>query len=198
MRTILLVALLTILISPVAHAQGPIVAGLAPSLEAGLGYSYVDAGVPSQSKLGMNGILLSGDADFSRRFGVALDLGYARTWNAYNSGHSADLLTYMGGPVFYPVRKRNLNVFAHVLLGGARETGVNFESNGQIVLGYANRFAWGGGAGVQYRLSRSLSLRFAADYIRSSFFNSNVTLQSQNNIRPSASLIYTFGEGHER
>jgi len=198
MRTILLVVLLTILIAPVAHAQGPIVAGLAPSLEAGVGYSYVDASVPSQSKLGMNGVLLSGDADFSRRFGVALDLGYSRTWNAYNSGHSADLLTYMGGPVFYPIRKRNLNVFAHVLLGGARETGVNFESNGQIVLGYTNRFAWGGGAGVQYRLSRSLSLRIAADYIRTSFFNSNVALQSQNNIRPSASLIYTFGEGHER
>ena len=74
---------------------------------------------------------------------------------------------------------------------------MNFESNGQIVLGYANRFAWSGGAGVQYRLSRVFALRLGADYLRTSFFNSNVALQGQTNIRPSISLIYTFGEGRE-
>ncbi len=197
MRTILKILLLAILVLPVARGQGPVVAGIAPVLEAGVGYSYVDAGVPSESRMGMNGINLIGNADISRRFGVKLDVGYARNFNAYQSGHSADLLTYMAGPVFYPVRKRNMNVYAHLLLGGARETGVNFESNGQIVLGYANRFAWSGGAGVQYRLSRVFALRVGADYLRTSFFNSNVALQGQTNIRPSISLIYTFGEGRE-
>ncbi len=197
MRTILKILLLAILVLPVAHGQGPVVAGIAPVLEAGVGYSYVDAGVPSESRMGMNGINLIGNADISRRFGVNLDVGYARNFNAYQSGHSADLLTYMAGPVFYPIRKRNMNVYAHLLLGGARETGVNFESNGQIVLGYANRFAWSGGAGVQYRLSRVFALRVGADYLRTSFFNSNVALQGQTNIRPSISLIYTFGEGRE-
>ena len=197
MRTILKILLLAILVLPAAHGQGPVVAGIAPVLEAGVGYSYVDAGVPSESRMGMNGINLIGNADISRRFGVNLDVGYARNFNAYQSGHSADLLTYMAGPVFYPIRKRNMNVYAHLLLGGARETGVNFESNGQIVLGYANRFAWSGGAGVQYRLSRVFALRVGADYLRTSFFNSNVALQGQTNIRPSISLIYTFGEGRE-
>jgi len=197
MRTILKILLLAILVLPAAHGQGPVVAGIAPVLEAGVGYSYVDAGVPSESRMGMNGINLIGNADISRRFGVNLDLGYARNFNAYQSGHSADLLTYMAGPVFYPIRKRNMNLYTHLLLGGARETGVNFESNGQIVLGYANRFAWSGGAGVQYRLSRVFALRVGADYLRTSFFNSNVALQGQTNIRPSISLIYTFGEGRE-
>jgi opacity protein-like surface antigen len=197
MRTILLALLVMIMVAPAARGQGPVVAGIAPVLEAGVGYSYVDAGVPSQSKLGMNGIVLSGDADFSRRFGVALDLGYSRSFDAYSSGHSADILTYMAGPVFYPVRKRNLNVYTRLLVGAARETGVNFESNGQIIFGYTNRFAWAGGAGFQYRLSRSLALRIGADYLRTSFFNSNLVLQGQTNIRPSISLIYTFGEGRE-
>ena len=197
MRTILKILLLAILVLPAAHGQGPVVAGIAPVLEAGVGYSYVDAGVPSESRMGMNGINLIGNADISRRFGVNLDLGYARNFNAYQSGHSADLLTYMAGPVFYPIRKRNMNLYTHLLLGGARETGVNFESNGQIVLGYANRFAWSGGAGVQYRLSRVFALRVGADYLRTSFFNSNVALQGQTNIRPSINLIYTFGEGRE-
>ena len=173
------------------------VAGIAPVLEAGVGYSYVDAGVPSQSRLGMNSIQLVGNADISRRFGVTAEWGYARSFDAYNSGRSADIMTYMAGPVFYAVRKQKLNVFAHVLLGAARETGINYEPNGQIVLGYTNRFAWAGGAGVQYRISRTFAIRVAGDYLRTSFFNSNVQLVAQTNIRPSVSLIYTFGEGRE-
>ncbi len=155
MKTILKTLLLVVFIAHVAHAQGPVVAGIAPVLEAGVGYSYVDAGVPSQSRLGMNGIQLVGNADISRRFGVTAEWGYARSFDAYNSGRSADIMTYMAGPVFYAVRKQKLNVFAHVLLGAARETGINYEPNGQIVLGYTNRFAWAGGAGVQYRISRT-------------------------------------------
>jgi opacity protein-like surface antigen len=198
MKTVVKMLLLAILVLPTAHAQGPVVAGIAPVLEAGVGYTYIDAGVPSQTaRLGMNGIQLVGNADFSRRFGVQLDLGYSRNFNAYSSNHTADLLTYMAGPVFYPVRKRNYNIFTHLLLGGARETGVNFESNGQIITGFTNRFAWAGGAGFQYRVSRSLSVRLGADYLRTAYFNSNVALEGQPNLRASATLIYTFGEGRE-
>jgi opacity protein-like surface antigen len=198
MRTILRAVLLFLFVAPFARAQGPAVAGVGPVIEAGVGYQYVDASIPSQtSNLGMNGVQLVGNADFSRRFGVALDLGYARNFDAYNSGRTADILTYMAGPIFYPVRKRNWYVYTHVLLGGARETGVNFESDGQIVLGYTNRFAWAVGGGYEYRFSRSFALRLGADYLRTSFFNSNIQLTGQSNIRPSASLIYTFGEGRE-
>jgi opacity protein-like surface antigen len=197
MRTILRAVVLFLFAAPFVRAQGPAVAGVGPVIEAGVGYQYVDASIPSQNSLGMNGVQLLGNADFSRRFGVALDVGYARNFDAYNSGRTADILTYMAGPIFYPVRKRNWYVYTHVLLGGARETGVNFESDGQVVLGYTNRFAWAAGGGYEYRFSRSFALRLGADYLRTSFFNSNIQLQGQSNIRPSASLIYTFGEGRE-
>jgi hypothetical protein len=198
MRTILRALLLVMFAAPFVHAQGPRVAGVGPVIEAGVGYQYVDASVPSQNSLGMNGVQMVANADFSRRFGVALDLGYSRNFDAYNSGHTADLLTYMAGPIFYPVRKRNWYVYTHLLVGGARETGVNFESNGQIVLGYANRFAWAGGGGFEYRFSRAFAVRMGADYLRTSFYNSNIQLQGQSNLRPSVSLIYTFGEGREK
>jgi opacity protein-like surface antigen len=197
MRTIAKAFLLVVLLAPLACAQNPVVAGVAPVLEAGLGYSYVDANVPSQNSLGMNGVQFVGNADFSRRFGVALDIGYARNFDAYNSNHTADLLTAMAGPVFYPIRKRTWNVYTHLLLGASRETGVNYETNGQIVLGYVNRFAWGVGGGYEYRFSRPLAFRVGADYIHTTFFNSNIVLAGQSNIRPSISLIYTFGEGRE-
>lgn len=124
MKIIAKMLLLVVLVVPVAYAQGPLVAGVAPVLEAGAGYTYTYAGVPGQTdKLAMNGVQVVGDADFSRRLGVQLDLGYSRNFDAYNSDHTADLLTYMAGPVFYPLRTRRVTVFAHVLLGGARGNG---------------------------------------------------------------------------
>jgi hypothetical protein len=128
---------------------------------------------------------------------VKVDLGYARNFNAFGTGPTADVLTYMAGPVFYPLWKRKMNVYTHVLVGAARETGVNFDSSGQIVRGFVNRFAWAGGVGFQYRLSRSFSLRLGADYLRTSFFNSQVTVQPQNNVRSSIRLIYSFGNNRE-
>jgi opacity protein-like surface antigen len=197
MRTTLKVSLLALLFAPAANAQHPAFAGVAPVLEAGVGYSFVDASVPSQSGLAMNGVQAIFNGDVSRRFGVKLDLGYTRSFNAFGTGHTADLLTYLAGPVFYPVRKRDTNVYTHFLMGGARETGVNFQSGGPPVLGFVNKFAWAGGAGIQYRLSRSFSVRVGADYLHSTFFNSTNTLQGQANIRTSVSMIYTFGANRE-
>ena len=182
------------LVVPAVHAQGPVVAGIAPVLEAGFGYSYVDAKVPSQGTLGMNGVQGIFNGDISRHFGVKLDVGYSRSFDAFHSGRTADMLTYMGGPVLYPLRGRNYNVYAHVLLGGARETGVNFTPSGQVALGYVNKFAWAGGAGFQRRLTTSWSVRIGADYMRTAFFNENLAVQGQSNLRGSVSLIYTFGE----
>jgi opacity protein-like surface antigen len=198
MKTILKMMVAVLLFAPGAYAQNPLVAAQGPVLEAGAGYSYIQAGVPSQTnKLAMNGVDLLGTADFSRRFGIHVDLGYARNFDAYSSHHTADMFTYMAGPVFYPVRKRNLNLYTHLLLGGARETGVNFEPNGQIIVGYANRLAWDGGAGAQYRFSQSWAVRVGVDYLHTEFFNSSVQLAGQTNFKPSISLIYTFGEGRE-
>ena len=193
LRRLLLVPLI-LLVTPAAHAQGPVVAGMAPVLEAGFGYSYTNANVPSQGTLGMNGVQGVFNGDFSRHFGVKFDVGYSRVFDAFHSGRTADVLTYMGGPVFYPIRHRNYNVYAHALFGAARETGVNYTPNGLVALGYVNKFAWAGGAGFQRRLTTSWSVRIGADYMRTNFFDQNLVVQPQSNIRGSVSLIYTFGE----
>lgn len=194
MRTTLKLLLLVLLVTPVAYAQGPIVAGIAPVMEGGFGYSYVDAKVPSQGTLGMNGVQGIFNADFNRHWGVKLDVGYSRVFDAFHSGHTADMLTYMGGPVLYPLRGRSYNVYAHILAGGARQTGVNYTSDGLVALGYVNKFAWAGGGGFQRRISTSWNVRVGVDYMRTAFFNQNLAVQGQSNLRGSVSLIYTFGE----
>ena len=180
-------------LASLVRAQGPVVAGVAPVIDWGIGYSYLNSTVPSQGSMAMKGILLSGSGDLNAHFGVKLEVGYSRSFDAFQTGRRADILTYMGGPVFYPVRRSKFDIHAQLLLGGARETGVNFESDGTLVRGFVNHFAWAGGAGFQYRISEALSLRPEVEYLRTSFFNSNVAIQGQPNLRMSLSMAYTFG-----
>jgi opacity protein-like surface antigen len=195
MRTIFKIWLLlvTLGLASQARAQGPVIAGVAPVVEQGIGYTYMKSDVPSQGSLVMFGVLVSGSADLNAHFGAKLEVGYSRSTDAFQTGRKADILTYMAGPVFYPVRRPNFSVHVQVLAGGARETGVNFESDGTLVRGYVNHFAWAGGVGFQFRISPALSLRPEVEYLRTSFFDSNVAIKGQTNLRPSLSLMYTFG-----
>jgi len=190
---IIRLSLLILWFAPLVHGQEPISAGVAPLQEGGVGFSYIQVNVPSEGQLAINGVEGVFSTDLQKHFGIKTDFGYSRTLDAFHTGHSADLMTYMAGPAFYAVRRRKMYVYGELLLGGARQTGVNFENNGQMVLGYANEFAWAGGGGVQYQLVPSFSMRVGVDYLRTSFFNSNVALQGQRNLRSSIFLVYTFG-----
>ena len=182
---------------PIANAQSPVFAGVAPSMEAGIGYSYLNVDVPSQNRIAMNGVDATFSINFQRSFGIKFDLGYDRAFNVFDTNYHADLLTYMAGPVFYPIRRRKFSVYTQLLLGGARQTGVNFDASGATSTGWVNRLAWAAGGGVQYRLTSSFSVRLGADYMRTSFFNSNNAIEGQNNVRSAVSLVYTFGERRE-
>lgn len=204
MREILKLGLLLVLpglallgLASEARAQGPVVAGVAPVFESGLGYSYMQSNVPSEGNLAMKGALFSASGDLNGRLGIKLQVGYSRSFDAFQTGRVADVLTYMAGPVFYAVRRQKFDIHVQVLAGGARETGVNFENDGTLVRGYVNHPAYAGGAGFQYRISSALSLRPEVEYLRTSYFNSNVAIQGQTNLRTSISMIYTFGRRGE-
>lgn len=195
MRTTVKIWLLLAILGLVsqARAQGPVIAGVAPVVEWGIGSTYMKSSVPSQGNMAMTGILLSGSADLNAHFGANVEVGYSRSFDAFQTGRKADILTYMGGPVFYPVRRPNFSIHVQALAGGARETGVNFESDGTLVRGYVNHFAWAGGLGFQYRITPAFSLRPEVEYLRTSYFDSTVTIQRQTNLRTSLSFMYTFG-----
>jgi opacity protein-like surface antigen len=200
MKTLLKLCLLLVILglASQAHAQGPVIAGVAPAIEGGIGYSYMQADVPSQGKMPMTGVLLSASGDLNSHFGIKMQVEYSRNYDAFQTGRMADILTYLAGPVFYAVRRPKFDIHVQALVGGARETGVNFESDGTLVRGYVNHLAYAGAAGFQYRVTESLSLRPEVEYLRTSFFNSNVAVQSQTNLQTSLGLIYTFGRRRER
>src|ERR1700693_5814781 len=117
MRTMLKLWLLLVALglASQARAQGPVIAGVAPVFEGGIGYSYIQSNVPSQGNLAMKGILVSASGDLNARFGVKLAVGYSRSFDAFQTGRAADILTYMGGPVFYPVRRGKFSIHAQGL-----------------------------------------------------------------------------------
>ena len=196
-KWLLFSVLIFVVLVQTSNAQNALFAGVAPSMEAGVGYSYLNGGIPSGDRLAMNGVDASFTADFHPSLGIKFDLGYERASDVSNTGHHADILSYMAGPVFYPIRRRTFSAYTQFLLGGARETGVNFDSSGQILTGFVNHVAWAAGGGVQYRLTPFLSIRLGADYMRTSFFNSNLVVQGQNNVRSAISIVYTFGGRRE-
>ncbi|HET6141880.1 MAG TPA: outer membrane beta-barrel protein [Candidatus Acidoferrales bacterium] len=180
-----------------ARAQGTVITGVAPVLDGGIGYSYVQARIPSQGNLSMKGILLSASGDLNPHFGVKVEIGYSRSSDAFQTGRVADTLTYMAGPAFYPIRRSRYDIHVHALVGGARVTGVTFENDGTLVRGYVNHLGWTGGAGFQVRISPAMAIRPEVEYVRTSFFNSNVAFQGQTDIRTTVNLIYTFGRRRE-
>jgi opacity protein-like surface antigen len=179
-----------------AHAQTPIAAGYSPAFKVSGGYSYASVAVPSLGRVNMQGAEVGLEAEIKPRVGIGLNLSYNRASNAFDTGHLADLMTYMGGPIVYLNKGKKFDFYVHGLLGAARETGVNFDPNGQILLGYVNKFAWAAGGGVEYKLDQSLSVRFGADYLNTAFFNPQIDFKRQGNLRAFVDFSFRLGGRH--
>lgn len=182
---------------PVGKAQGPIAGGYTPEFSANLGYSYTSASIPSQTRLPMTGVTGGWTAELKPHFGVEIEGSFLRNYHAYGTQYAANLITYMGGPVFHPMRGRRLDIYVHGLLGGAMETGVNYDPNGNLLHGYVNKTAWEVGGGAEYLFDRSISLRFGADYLHTSFFTPVISITGQYNLRATVGATYRFGGRRE-
>jgi hypothetical protein len=91
-------------------------AATGPSFEASLGYVYFSMAMPSQ-RVGLSGLDANGMVKFHSRWGVTLDSIYARTGNVLGTGHSANVLSFLVGPMFYPAVFRKAETFVQALAG---------------------------------------------------------------------------------
>ncbi len=174
-----------------AAAQGPKISATGPAMDVSLGYAYFDLGLTPQ-RANLQGLDTAFTVDFRPRFGVHLDVSYARAGTVNGTTHHADAFTYMVGPVFYVTRGRALSTYVHALGGGARITGVLISPQG-ITRGFINEPAFALGGGAEYQISRAFAVRGGFDYIRASFLNSPTTFGGINNFRATASIVYQFG-----
>jgi hypothetical protein len=196
-KIILLLALFATISPKAVLAQGPATPARAPLFDLGAGYSYVNIAL-GNNRVSLNGADANLSAYVSTYWGIKLDVGYARDNNVFNTGHNSDLISYMGGPVIYPYRGRRFAVYTEALFGAARVTGPIPAAGGTLLIrGYANKFAWAAGGGIEYKLGRrffrSLTFRAGADYLHAAYFTPTPSIAGQSDARIIANLVYTFG-----
>ncbi len=183
-----------LLSSPRCVGQEPRFPAVGPTVNVTIGYAYLNNEIPSAGRINENGVVFGVSTDFNRRFGIKVEASYTRAYGAFGLDHHSDVLAYLGGPVIYPVRRRRFAIYTQALIGGARITGVIPESNGTFLLGETNKLAWAIGPGVDTRLSRSTVLSVGAEYLHSSYFAPNRSIQGQGNTRVIISLVYALGK----
>jgi hypothetical protein len=179
--------------------EGPKISGMGPAVEGNLGFEFVSQEVPGQpSRVSMFGIDTGMTVGVTSRFGVRADFAYARSTAVFGSGSHSDIMSYLAGPVFYPVLGHRMAPYVEILGGAARVTGATPMPDGGYVRGFSNKFAWAGGGGIEVRAWRTSSIRVGADYLHTSYFDPNVAVKGQGNIRAVVSWTHYFGGWYGR
>jgi hypothetical protein len=165
----------------------------APAFEASGGYVFMSTTSASTSRVNSNGA--NGDflMQISERWAGMADFLYARTGNVSGTGHSGYLMSGLVGPVFYPIEHPRTGVFLHALVGIARVNSAVNTSPTSFYQGYETRFSYALGGGWEHLVSGPFALRIGGDYQRTTFVNSKLALEGQNNLRVTTSLVYRFG-----
>ncbi len=184
--------LFLLLLPASALAQVPLPTGSGPSISASLGYSYMSMPIPSATRIDMNGAAASVSVDFRSRFGAKIDVDYDRTANVFGTGRHSDVLTYMLGPLFYPMRNDRWTVYLQALAGGSRVTGVVPNGTNGFDTAYTQGLAWAFGGGIERRISPSFAIRTEFDYLHTTFTDSTAAFRGQNDLRLTGSLVYSW------
>jgi hypothetical protein len=160
------------------------------------GYSYLNIDTNGlTSRQNANGWEASVSGNFNRWFAVEGDVsGYYKTYSVNLESLNLGILDVKVTDYSYAAGPRiNLRpIFIHALFGGDHLTGsaLGFSESQDGLAGLA-------GGGVQWKVSGPWSIRASADYVftrHNIFGGPSVT---QNNVRASAGIVYSFG-GTER
>jgi len=198
-RALAKIALLAlVLVAPALaqnYGQAPPAAAYGPSYDINVGYSYLSTQIPGAGRVNLYGLDVGGRIGILPRWGVAADAGYVRTSDVFGTGHGGYVLSLLAGPVFYPVESRNTRFFLHGMAGAGLVDSAFPASGGRYLHGYVERPAYMLGAGIERSLFGPVGFRFTGDYLRTAYADSNRVIQTQNNLRLTASFVYRL---HER
>jgi hypothetical protein len=176
------------------NGAAPAVTG--PELDVSVGYSYAAVDFSGKPKVNMQGADIGAAVDFTPRWGAALDANYVRAGRDSRTGHSSDVFSVLVGPVFVPAQNENTRVLVRALAGVGTVDGSVPDAlapPGQLYYrGWLTRFSWAVGAGVEHNISGPFAVRVNVDYLRTRFVSSSLTVEPQNNIRVTGSLVYRF------
>lgn len=178
-------------------AHSPFFAPTGLDLRTCVGYAFTNSGMLHAGRLNLSGVDAKVLADLSPFFGVVADSSYVRAANTFGTHGHADVLSYLAGPVLYPVAHGRVRMYVHGLAGGARVAGpISFSS--PLLTGYVNKFSWAVGGGVEYRISPLVALRTGGDYQRTYFYNPTLQIRGQNDFRIVVSVVFSVWQHPRR
>ena len=203
MRTIVRIYFFGFLLVVTAGAQNrlrtePAPAATGPDYDVSFGYTNFAMAIPGAGRVNLNGLDMSGTIDFNPRWGTTIDSTYVRTSDVLGTPHSGYVLTFLGGPVFYPVERRNIRVFVHTLAGRGVVDGAATLNGTNYRYGWSERFAYAIGGGVESSLPGPFSVRVGGDYLHTSFFDFAGAVLPQNNFRATVSLVFHLNQRQHR
>jgi len=172
----------------------PPAAGVGPTYDVSVGYSYLSSSVPATGRVNLQGLEATSHLDFLPHWGLALDAGYVRTADVLSTGHTGYVLTFLGGPVFYPFDRTRTKIFFHGLVGAGMVDSAVPQSNNSYVYGWVDRPAYAIGGGVERSFFGPFGLRFSGDYLRTAFADANENIRMQNNLRVTASFVFRLNQ----
>lgn len=165
-------------------------AGSGPAFDLSLGATYLAMSAPTGGSANLYGADATGVMDFSRFWGATADATYVRTSNVLSLGHSSYVMTFMGGPVFYPIEGRNTRVSLRALVGAGLVDSAVPENSNYTLHGWVARPSYAFGVGVQHAVTGPFAVRVDADYLRTSFVDATDTVTAQNNLRLTLSIVF--------
>jgi hypothetical protein len=171
----------------------PAAVASASQFEASAGYVFMSQTSPSQPRINLQGIDGNALVRLTPRWGGMVDFTYARAGNVPGTEHSDSMFSGLVGPVYYLRQGEGTEVFVHALIGMAWVDSAVPVGTNAIFKGYETRFSYAFGGGVERPLFGPFALRGTADYQRTTFVDSTLALEGQNNIRLTGSLVYRFG-----
>ena len=201
MRTVLKVLSLALVLIVPALAQNQLQAGApatayGPTYDVSCGYTYLSSTIPSSGRIGLSGLDVTGHANFLPHWGVAVDSGYVHTSNVLTTGQSGYTLTFLAGPVFHLFEHKKTQIFVHALVGAGLVDSAVPVSGAEYVHGWVARPAYALGGGVERSVVGPFAVRITGDYLRTAYVDSTVAVQSQNNLRLTASVVLRLSELH--
>jgi opacity protein-like surface antigen len=167
-----------------------------PEYNVSVGYSYAALNFSGKPTVNMQGVDLGAAVDFTPRWGATLDSTYLRAGRDPRTGHGSYVLGFLAGPVFVPAQNENTRLLVRALAGVSLVDGSVADGLvpvGQLYYrGWLTRFSWAVGTGIEHNISGPFAVRVNVDYLRTRFVSSSLTVQPQNNIRVTGSLVFRF------
>lgn len=189
-----LLAFLTPALAQNIPAGVPAEAGSGPAFNFSAGYTYLTMPVTSTNTANLNGLDATTGIDFLHHWGAIADASYVRASNTLGMGHGSYIMTFLVGPVFYPIEGHSFRLSVRGLVGAGLVDSIVPVNTTTVLHGWVARPSYGGGAGIEHSLYGRLGARVDGDYLRTAFVNSSDVVQAQNNLRLTVSLVFHVGQ----